>query len=224
MEQETFVIGEYECIRYGAISEADTLLIQPVDEHDLKGIENELASIQKTTEQPFQLVSIKVKDWQTELTPWAAPAVFGKVPFGDGAAEMLRFISDELLPQMNARRVVLGGYSLAGLFALWASYNSDKFDGIAAASPSVWYPQWIEYAESHTPQTKAIYLSLGDREERAKNPVMARVGDCIRCQYELLEQQDIETQLEWNVGNHFVDADVRMAKGFAWVMNKLENP
>ena len=25
-------------------------------------------------------------------------------------------------------------------FALWSAYRSDAFDGIAAASPSVWYP------------------------------------------------------------------------------------
>ena len=65
---------------------------------------------------------------------------------------------------------------------------------------------------------KSVYLSLGDKEEKARNPVMATVGDRIRESYELLKNQGIETILEWNHGNHFQDADIRTAKAFAWVM------
>ena len=117
--------------------------------------------------------------------------------------------------------VILGGYSLAGLFALWASYQTDRFEGIVAASPSVWFPKWIEYATINKPLAKSIYLSLGDKEEKTKNPVMAQVGNAIRKQEELLKGQVEKTILEWNPGNHFVDSEKRMAKGFAWVMNSL---
>ena len=68
------------------------------------------------------------------------------------------------------------------LFALWASYQTDKFEGIVAASPSVWFPKWIEYAKDNKPLSKSIYLSLGDKEEKTKNPVMAQVGNAIRRQ------------------------------------------
>ncbi len=217
-----FTLGHYTCIRYAAAPDADTLLIQPVDDHDLENIDNEILDILQHTDTSFHLVAIKVRNWQTELTPWTAPAVFGNTPFGDGAPEMLRFITQDLLPTMNYRRIILGGYSLAGLFALWAGYNTDVFRGIAAASPSVWYPQWIEYAQTHTPQTPAVYLSLGDKEERTKNPVMARVGENIRRQYELLQQSGIKTHLEWNEGNHFVNADHRMALAFTYHLNNLE--
>lgn len=63
-------------------------------------------------------------------------------------------------------------------------------------------------------------MSLGDREERTRNPVMATVGDRIRETYRLLIDQEIRTTLEWNEGNHFRDAGLRMAKAFAWVMNQ----
>jgi len=224
MQPETIQISGRECLLYATAPQADMLLVQPVDEHDLEGMDSQLAILQQSVEIPFQLVAIKVTDWNTELTPWTAPPVFGKIPFGDKAPETLRFITDELLPTLSFKRVVLGGYSLAGLFALWASCNSQFFDGIAAASPSVWYPQWTDYAAVHTPQTRAVYLSLGDKEERARNPLMARVAQCIRLQHELLRQQGISTELEWNAGNHFVDADVRMAKGFAWTMNQILTP
>jgi len=50
---------------------------------------------------------------------------------------------------------------------------------------------------------------------------MARVGESIRRQNELLTHQNVKTILEWNEGNHFRDADLRMAKGFAWLMNNI---
>jgi len=222
MKKDIFRIKQHECIDYTGETETGTLIIQLVDEHDLKRMGNELEAITRNQTMPFQLVAFKVNNWQTELTPWEAPAVFGKVGFGNHAMDTLRLIVDELLPKIAYKHVILGGYSLAGLFALWASYNTDVFDGIVAASPSVWYPGWTDYTETHTPKTSTIYLSLGNKEERTKNPVMALVGDCIRLQHEVLSQQGINTVLEWNEGNHFKDSDLRMAKGFAWVMNNVE--
>jgi predicted alpha/beta superfamily hydrolase len=164
-----------------------------------------------------------IKDWNQELTPWPAPPVFGKIPFGSGATDTLEFIISHLLPivQGETPHIILGGYSLAGLFALWASYQTDKFDGIVAASPSVWFPKWIEYVTDNKPLAKSIYLSLGDKEEKTKNPVMAQVGNAIRRQSELLTGQIDNTILEWNPGNHFVDSEKRTAKGFAWAMNSF---
>ena len=118
--------------------------------------------------------------------------------------------------------VVLGGYSLAGLFALWAASETDGMDGVAAASPSVWIRDWLPYAESHPVKAKRVYLSLGDREEKTRNPVLSRVGDCVRGEYDLLKRQLGETNcaLEWNIGGHFADADKRLAKGFVWNLRR----
>ena len=77
----------------------------------------------------------------------------------------------------------------------------------------------MDYVADKTPMAKSIYLSLGDKEEKTKNPVMAQVGNAIRMQYDRLAGQMENVVLEWNQGNHFVDADKRMAKGFAWLMN-----
>lgn len=201
--------------------EATHLLIQPIDEHDLEVLDQEIKAIKELSDKPFSLVAFMIKDWNQELTPWVAPPVFGKTPFGDGAEKTLEFITSKLLPEVqeNIPHLILGGYSLAGLFALWAGYQTDLFEGIAAASPSVWYPQWIDFASENKPLAKSVYLSLGDKEEKAKNPVMAQVGNAIRKQHELLTEQEIKTILEWNAGNHFVDSDKRIAKGFAWLLN-----
>ena len=226
MKREQTTISGRTCFLYRN-TEAKSLLIQPVDEHDLEVLDREVDIIQNLTETPFCLVALLIDDWQRELSPWAAPAVFGKTPFGDGACETLAFISEHLLPSLTSdgiydagqMRLLHGGYSLAGLFALWTAYQTDLFDGIVAASPSVWFPHWIDYATDHRPHAHSIYLSLGDKEEKARNPVMAQVGNAIRRQHALLAGQKVNTILEWNAGNHFVDSEKRMAKGFAWLLN-----
>ena len=110
---------------------------------------------------------MKVKDWNHDLSPWKAPAVFGRDQFGDGAEETLA----EVLKTCNDRNktYIIGGYSLAGLFALWAAYQTDAFSAVAAASPSVWFPGFSEYMKERIPQVRSVYLSLGDREEKARN-------------------------------------------------------
>lgn len=112
---------------------------------------------------------------------------------------------------------------MAGLFALWAGYQH-PFDGIVAASPSIWYPQWLDYAALHTPLSAAFYLSLGDREDRSRTPIMTTVSQCIRRQHDLLTASSTPSTLEWNEGNHFQDNGLRTAKGFAWVINRRQTP
>ena len=198
---------------------SDILLIQPVDDHDLELIESEAAAIRQLAGQDFHLTAVRVRDWNRDLTPWEAPPVFGKEGFGNGAGETLREILE--LAGREKKKIILGGYSLAGLFALWAGYRTDRFAGIAAASPSVWFPGFSDFMRENTMKAGCVYLSLGDREEKTRNQVMARAGDCIREARELLERQGICCTLEWNEGNHFRDPDLRTARAFAWVMNHI---
>lgn len=198
---------------------SDTLLIQPVDDHDLELIESEAAAIRQLAGQDFHLTAVRVRDWNRDLTPWEAPPVFGKEGFGNGAGETLQEILE--LAGGEKKKIILGGYSLAGLFALWAGYRTDRFAGIAAASPSVWFPGFSDYMRENTMKAGCVYLSLGDREEKTRNQVMARAGDCIREARELLERQGTCCTLEWNEGNHFKDPDLRTARAFAWVMNHI---
>ena len=116
------------------------------------------------------------------------------------------------------RTYYIGGYSLAALFALWAAYQTDIFKGVAAASPSMWFPRFADYMKENRIKADSVYLSLGDKEEKVKNPVMATVGDRIREAADVLKGQDVNTILEWNEGNHFKDAGIRTAKAFAWLL------
>ena len=41
----------------------NTVLIQPVDDHDLAVIESEVAAIEKLSENPFHLITVKAFAW-----------------------------------------------------------------------------------------------------------------------------------------------------------------
>ena len=201
--------------RYGS-TDAGVVLIQMVDDHDLAGIENEVADIKRLVNVECSLIAIKVDDWNKDLSPWKAPAVFGKEDFGGGAAatleEVLKYTQDA------GKTYFIGGYSLAALFAIWAAYQTDVFRGVAAASPSIWFPDFVDYMRDNSIHARKVYLSLGDREEKTRNHVMASVGDCIRDAYELLQANGTTCTLAWNKGNHFKDANLRTAAAFAWVI------
>lgn len=198
--------------------DSDTVLIQPVDDHDLEGIENEAELIAKNSGENFRLIAVKVGDWNRDLSPWEAPPVFGKEPFGGKAEGTLKEILT--LCADKSKAYLIGGYSLAGLFALWAAYRTDAFAGVAAASPSMWFPGFTDYMRSNEIRCRSVYLSLGDKEEKARNPVTATVGDRIREAYGLLEERGVDCFLEWNEGNHFRDADIRTAKAFACAIDR----
>ncbi|MCR4963492.1 MAG: esterase [Firmicutes bacterium] len=195
---------------------ADVVLLQPVDGHDLDSMESEIAAIREQTGMDFRLVAFQVANWNQDLSPWNAPALFGKEGFGNGAAETLAAI----LPYCEERTKTyfIGGYSLAGLFALWAACQTDVFRGVAAASPSLWFPGFTDFLKEHAVKSKRVYLSLGDKEEKTRNPVMATVGKKIGETYALLQAQNVQCVLEWNAGNHFRDADRRKARAFSWLI------
>ena len=225
--KENFVIDSKKCI--GCITDTTKyLLIQPVDEHDIEILDNEVEEILKNTDKQFSLIAFKIEDWNSELSPWEASPAFRNKSFGSGATETLEFIESRLIPTVKDKynlgdeiKFILGGYSLAGLFSLWSAYKSNTFSGIAAASPSVWFNSWEVFMNNNTLLSNTIYLSLGDSEEKTKNKVMFAVVDNIRKQEELLKNDNINTILEWNKGGHFSDSDLRVAKAFVWCIENI---
>ena len=199
---------------------SNIVLIQPVDDHDLAVIESEVEAMEELSENAFHLITVKVDSWNNDLSPWKAPAVFGNEDFDGGADNMLQKIL--ALTGDRNKTYYIGGYSLAGLFSLWAAYQTDIFSGVAAASPSVWFPGFTEYVKRNEIHTGKVYLSLGDREEKTRNPMMSKVGDSIREIYDWYTAKGVNCCLEWNKGNHFKDPDIRTAKAFAWIKNRKQ--
>ncbi|WP_405326823.1 hypothetical protein, partial [Ruminobacter sp.] len=78
--------------------DADTALIQLTDEHELSLMSKEADAIRREVGENFRLIALKVNDWNYDLSPWKAPAVFGNSDFGGRAEEtlqeVLNFCSD----------------------------------------------------------------------------------------------------------------------------------
>jgi len=227
----------------GSQQDVQYILIQPVDDHDIEALPDEVRVMEAESDADFTLIAFKINDWNRELSPWEAPPVFGNESFSGGADETLQYLADSLMPWIRREvveadpvteyRWVIGGYSLAAFFALWVVTqpemrsaeewtNSDRpvFYGAAAASPSVWFPGWIPYLKEHPANTERVYLSLGDREPRTKNPIMKTVGDRIEETQEIMERDLGEgcCVFEWNKGNHFQKNGERTGRGFAEIM------
>ena len=220
---QTIQIGNRFCHIYGEAN-AEYLLLQITDEHELQNMDSEVNAIAQSNHK-FLFAAVPVSNWNDELSPWKAPAVWGKQDFGGNATNTLHFLTEQVIPTLKQQfnlpestKIILGGYSLAGLFVLWASTQTNLFYGIAAASPSVWFPGWGEFERRCQVQTQRIYLSLGDKEEHTKNPTMAAVGDNIRTLHSYLTEHGTDCVLEWNSGGHFKEVDVRIAKAFQWII------
>ena len=204
----------------------DCLLIQPSARHETATLEAEAAQIAALSRTPFVLATVELEDWIIDLMPWPDRNISREEEAGRHAPDTLHYILDALIPELKRRfgdrPIILGGYSLGGLFALWAAGQTDGFKALAAASPSVWIREWIPYATKQPPMAEAIYLSLGEREEHVKNRAIARVGDCLREQYALLQRQmgSDRCTLVWEEGNHFTDNEGRLARAFAWCLNR----
>jgi hypothetical protein len=123
-----------EIYEYGN-KDASIVLVQLVDGHMLGAIQEEIELINVRTDADYSLVVFKVDNWNSDLSPWPSPAVLGKDDFAGNAKDTLPEIVD--YSKDCNKTYYIGGYSLAGLFALWASYQTDIFEGVAAASPSM---------------------------------------------------------------------------------------
>ena len=109
-----------------------------------------------------------------------APKAFAMVAFEVERAEfshagfpiLLQYIDNALLAAINAHYgdlpLIVGGYSLGGLFALWCATQRPYFKAVAACSPSLWAEGWQTYYEQHPTKAEFVYMSMGKDEERTQ--------------------------------------------------------
>ena len=202
-------------------NQPDFVLLQPIDARDTLSQEMPLLAAQTT--RSFLHVAFPVEAWNVDLSPWDAPPVFGREAFGHGAADTLAWLRSRLMPEVCAKYAIaeeLVEEQAVPEMELTPEEQKqvDDFAAVAAVSPSVWFPGWRAYADQHALRSRVVYLSLGDREEKSRNPVLASVGDAIRREDARLSERGVRHTLQWNVGNHFQDAEKRCADGFAWCM------
>ena len=178
------------------------------------------------------LVTVRLSEteWNASLSPWAAPALFKGEPFAGGAEAWLQTLTGSVMPEVIAQnglspeRHLIAGYSLAGLFALWALYHTDRFSAAASISGSLWYPDFAEFIRTHQPvrQPEHVYLSLGDRESRARNPVLASVEKNTAAISSCFKESDVHFVYELNPGGHTNHAEERTARALDWLIRQYK--
>lgn len=199
------------------------------------------------------LVHIGVDLWEENFSPWCAPRVFAKGPnFGDGAQKTLDTLINHVIPWTESELTdpptyrVLVGYSLAGLFNLWAGVSQQvargcqpgtatgstgapaapqpaaTFQRIGAVSGSFWFPGLLDYVDRQLSEGAVglthAYLSLGDREARTPNPQIMHVRENAELLASKLENAGITSTFELNRGNHFQNVEGRMQKALDWLV------
>ena len=211
-----FTVGEPECV-----------ILQPVQSLAEESLPSEADLMARGSGRGFVFAAFEIGDWNRELSPWRAPPPRGREWFGNGAGGTLRYVEDVLLPAVRPGcgsagvPVMLGGYSLAGLFSLWAGTVSESFSAVVGASPSVWLGGWIGYAKRCGWNVRAAYLSLGDTEHETRNAMLSRSRACIEETFADISRAAVDCTLEWNPGGHFVDAAQRTARGFVWAIGRI---
>ena len=160
--------------------------------------------------------------WDHDMTPWYCPPTSeNDTPCTGGADEYLELLLTRIIPQAQTmlqgepRFTGIAGYSLAGLFALYAMYQCDAFDRVASMSGSLWFPEFKEYILSHElrKRPEKLYLSLGDREANTRNPYLKTVRENTEQIVAHYKETGLDVTWELNPGNHFKDAALRSAKG-----------
>ena len=199
------------------------------------------------------LVNVGVDLWEENFSPWCAPRVFAKGPnFGDGAQKTLDTLINQVIPWAESELTdppayrMLVGYSLAGLFSLWAGVSQQvargcqhgaatvqpgaphvdtpaaTFQRIGAVSGSFWFPGLLDYVDQQLSGGAVglthAYLSLGDREARTPNPQIMHVRENAELLASKLESARITSTFELNRGNHFQNVEGRMQKALDWLV------
>ncbi len=187
-----------------------------------------LAEYQKLNGPAFHFVTVSNLRWNDDLSPWYHGAVMAKgEAFGGRADEYLEFFTKRVMPCAeeklgNVSARITAGYSMAGLFALYAPHRTATFDSIVAASASVWYPNFTDYVKKQDflKKPEAVYLSIGDREARTRNPYLRGSEHCMEELCSLYREKKITVVFERNPGNHYQDAPLRLAKGIKWALER----
>ena len=178
---------------------------------------------------PFTLVAISVLDWNHDMVPWDSPPAFKNAePCTGGADDYLRLLIEEIIPK--AEKEITGapswrgivGYSLAGLFALYAIYRTDLFSRVGSMSGSLWFPGMKDYIFSHElkRQPDHMYFSLGDKESKNRNPILRSVRQNTEEIHAFYQSKGIDTVFELNSGNHYNHVAERTAAGIVWLLNR----
>jgi predicted alpha/beta superfamily hydrolase len=180
----------------------------------------------------FMLAVFETPNWDDSLSPWPASALRkGQSDFAGGAQKTLDWVLNRLIPVIEGRvPIICGGargilgYSMAGMFALWAIHQTDYFTVCASCSGSLWYEAFADYIERNPIMAHcSVYLSLGIQEEKTRHPMFRKVGIATRRVAQLIESSPMVKQMafKWFPGGHSGYTGRRIAAAQLWMARHI---
>lgn len=170
------------------------------------------------------LASVPVASWNDALTPWPALGIYREeAPFGGQAAQTLASLVEEAIPAIEAQAELapttraICGYSLGGLFSLYALTHSDAFAACACLSGSLWYEGWAEHLANLDINLtgRFAYLSLGTKERKAARPILKTVQDQTEQCVTILQRKGCQVEYRTGPGNHMQHIPERFDAGLS---------
>ncbi len=165
---------------------------------------------------------VPIAHWGDALTPWPAAGLYrGERDFGGQGATTLERLVNEVAPAIEAAEGLrpasraVCGYSLGGLFALYALTHGDFFEACACLSGSVWYEGWVEHLRAMDVDLTGRYafLSLGTKERRAARPILKTVQDRMEQCADVLRARGCQVEYRLGPGNHMQHISERLEAG-----------
>ena len=173
------------------------------------------------------LADVDGVDWERELSPWPADHAFkGGRDFSGGADDYLGTLLGSIIPGAESALGEtplwrgIAGYSLAGLFAVYAAWRTTAFSAFASVSGSLWFDGFVPYLAQNEPAAlpRAAFFSLGTLEKNTRSTRLAAVEDRTAEAAERLRGLGTLTAFEKNEGGHFSQPEARVAAGLRWLL------
>lgn len=208
----------------GKSKEAPLIVVPSFEDNSSQIIEN----VKLLTEKDFSLLIIYDFDWNNNLSPYKATSIFkGASDFKGEAKDFLDSVILKLISEVTTKENIrpiynaLVGYSMAGLFAVYALFKTDAFLKAGSVSGSLWYPNFIDFIKNsevlHSIST--FYMSLGDKEKKTKNQMMSQVETNSLIIFDRISSKILHSKFEFNKGNHFQDETFRVARCIVYLLS-----
>ena len=175
------------------------------------------------------LVAISGLDWNHDIAPWAIPPISSDdTPCTGGADGFLELLAESIIPKTEASLPAapiwrgIAGYSLAGLFAVYATFKTALFSRVASMSGSLWFPGFMAFTDEREPMRLPghLYLSLGGGECRSENPYLACVEANTLKVRDDFAARGVDTCFRLNPGDHYTQPIERTAAGIRWLVER----
>lgn len=189
-----------------------------------------LAECKKIKCEDFVFVTISNINWNDDLSPWYMSKIYSKdSDYLGNADNFLHSITDKIMPQiekilLETYKIIpeyysIIGYSLAGLFALYSGFKTNKFQKIASVSGSMWFENFEKFVQENNinSSVEKVYFSLGNKEKQTNNQILKTVEEKTIKIEKIIKAKGIKTTLQINHGNHFAQPEERLAKAIKWL-------